>query len=112
MVDDGRIGDRSRALRVAPSPLKALTWSLLSIGATVGWLGLSAAPGAFRDGYLLDEELTTFAVRGISLHGLPTLRSGVFYQRGLPYSYVAALFAQLLHLELPAFRIASLLLGT
>lgn len=43
-----------------------------------------------RPGYSVDEEFTEFAVRGIHAHGVPTLPSGLLYDRGLAYSYVSA----------------------
>ncbi len=60
-------------------------------------LGLAAfvvVVGSFqigRPGYSVDEEFTEFAVRGIHQHGLPILPSGLLYDRGLAYSYAAAL---------------------
>ena len=44
-----------------------------------------------RPGYSVDEEFTEFAVRGIQAHGVPTLPSGLLYDRGLAYSYASAL---------------------
>ena len=44
-----------------------------------------------RPGYSVDEEFTEFAVRGIHAHSVPTLPSGLLYDRGLAYSYAAAL---------------------
>ena len=52
------------------------------------------AVGSFqigRPGYSVDEEFTEFAVRGIHQHGVPTLPSGLLYDRGLAYSYASAL---------------------
>jgi hypothetical protein len=43
-----------------------------------------------RPGYSVDEEFTAFAVRGIRAHGVPTLPSGLLYDRGLAYSYASA----------------------
>jgi hypothetical protein len=43
-----------------------------------------------RAGYSPDEEFTRFAVRGIHVSGLPLLPSGLLYDRGLVYSYAAA----------------------
>lgn len=44
-----------------------------------------------RPGYSVDEEFTEFAVRGIHAHGVPYLPSGLLYDRGLAYSYAAAI---------------------
>ena len=55
---------------------------------------LVLAVGSFqigRPGYSVDEEFTEFAVRGIHAHGVPTLPSGLLYDRGLAYSYASAL---------------------
>ena len=55
---------------------------------------LVLAVGSFqigRPGYTVDEEFTEFAVRGIHAHGVPTLPSGLLYDRGLAYSYASAL---------------------
>ena len=57
-----------------------------------------------RAGYSVDEEFTVFAVRGIHAHGLPLLPSGLLYDRGLAYSYAAALTGG----SLPADRAISL----
>jgi hypothetical protein len=61
------------------------------------WLlaaGVAAAalllPDLTRAGYSPDEEFTRFAVRGIHAGGLPLLPSGLLYDRGLVYSYAAA----------------------
>ena len=68
-----------------------------SPGATA-WIAALAAlvlvVGSFeigRPGYSVDEEFTEFAVRGILAHGVPLLPSGLLYDRGLAYSYTAAL---------------------
>jgi len=60
---------------------------LLAAGAIVAAL---LASDLARPGYSPDEEFTTYAVRGIHAHGLPLLPSGLLYDRGLLYSYVAA----------------------
>ena len=55
---------------------------------------LAVFAGSFqigRPGYSVDEEFTEFAVRGIHAHGVPILPSGLLYDRGLAYSYAAAL---------------------
>lgn len=55
---------------------------------------LVLAVGSFeigRPGYSVDEEFTEFAVRGILAHGIPLLPSGLLYDRGLAYSYAAAM---------------------
>jgi len=83
----------------------------LCVATAAGWLAWSAASEIGRRGYVLDEELTTFAARGIGRDGLPTLPSGAMYERGLPYSYVAALAGFAAHEELQAYRLASLVLG-
>ena len=88
---------------------RALT--VAAVAGAVAALVVTAAPGVSRSGYLLDEELTTFAVQGIVRHGLPTLPSGALYARGLPYSYVAAGAGQILGYGLPAYRLVSLVLG-
>jgi hypothetical protein len=61
-----------------------------------------------RPGYSVDEEFTVFAVRGIQASGLPILPSGLLYDRGLAYSYVAWLAGAVTGSELPAFRAISL----
>ena len=70
-------------------------------GAARAWGPWLAAVGAIvvallvsdlaRPGYSPDEEFTQFAVRGIHADGLPLLPSGLLYDRGLLYSYAAAL---------------------
>jgi hypothetical protein len=44
-----------------------------------------------RLGYSPDEEFTRFAISGIHATGLPLLPSGLLYDRGLLYSYAAAM---------------------
>lgn len=64
----------------------------MRIAAVIAALVLVA--GSFeigRPGYSVDEEFTEFAVRGILAHGLPLLPSGLLYDRGLAYSYAAAI---------------------
>jgi hypothetical protein len=60
---------------------------LLAVGALVSAL---LAADLARPGYSPDEEFTQFAVGGIHEHGLPLLPSGLLYDRGLAYSYAAA----------------------
>ena len=62
-----------------------------------------------RPGYSVDEEFTVFAVRGIQQHGLPLLPSGLLYDRGIAYSFLAWLAGAVTGSELPAFRAISLL---
>ena len=62
-----------------------------------------------RAGYSVDEEFTVFAVRGIQATGLPILPSGLLYDRGLAYSYVAWFAGLFTGSELPAFRAISLI---
>lgn len=69
---------------------------------------LLGAASLGRPGYSPDEEFTLFAVRGISAHGLPLLPSGLFYDRGLIYSYASWIAGALTGYELPAFRALSL----
>ena len=64
-----------------------------------------------RPGYTPDEELTYFAVQGISEHGLPTLPSGVLYERGLPYSYVAWLSGLAFGQSVTSYRLPSVFFG-
>jgi hypothetical protein len=61
---------------------------LIALGVVISVL---LAPDLSRPGYSPDEEFTSFAVRGIHAHGLPLLPSGLLYDRGLLYSYAAAL---------------------
>ena len=61
-----------------------------------------------RPGYSVDEEFTVFAVRGIAAGGLPLLPSGFLYDRGLAYSYSAALIDKATGAGLPANRAISL----
>jgi hypothetical protein len=71
---------------VRPSPKAAAGLAALIV--------LVLVAGSFeigRPGYSVDEEFTEFAVRGILAHGIPLLPSGLLYDRGLAYSYAAAL---------------------
>ena len=78
------------------------------IFALAGAVVAAGAFSLFRPGYTPDEEFTLFAVRGIRAHGLPLLPSGLLYDRGLLYSYLAWLAAVVTGVELPAFRAPSL----
>jgi hypothetical protein len=64
-----------------------------------------------RAGYSPDEEISFFAVRGISSAGLPRLPSGALYQRGLAYSYAAWAAGRVFGDDLRAYRLPSLLGG-
>ncbi len=68
-------------------------------------------PAVSRPGFAVDEEFTWFAVSGIRSHGLPLLPSGVFYERGLLYSYLAWGGGRLLGDSLAAYRTVSLCLA-
>ena len=70
--------------------LASLVWGRWLLAAGVATAAL-LLPDLIRAGYSPDEEFTRFAVRGIHAHGLPLLPSGLFYDRGLLYSYAAAL---------------------
>ncbi len=65
--------------------------SSLWFAAVVVALVVGLLPDLRRPGYSPDEEFTQFAVRGIRAHGLPLLPSGLLYDRGVAYSYAAAL---------------------
>ncbi|MDO8680730.1 MAG: glycosyltransferase family 39 protein [Acidobacteriota bacterium] len=62
-----------------------------------------------RAGYSPDEEFTVFAVNGIAADGLPTLPSGLLYDRGVAYSYASWLARAVSGAQLPAYRALSLL---
>ena len=64
-------------------------------------------PDLRRPGFSPDEEFTYFAVRGIRAHGLPLLPSGLLYDRGVAYSYAAALVSGW-HVTLLPARLVSL----
>ena len=61
-----------------------------------------------RAGYTPDEELTHFAVAGISRDGVPRMPSGVLYERGLPYSYLARMASAFSGGNLTSYRAVSL----
>ena len=64
-----------------------------------------------RPGYSPDEEITYFAVQGIDERGIPILPSGAFYERGLPYSYLAWVAGTLFGHSVPIYRLPSFLFG-
>src|SRR5712692_8338154 len=66
-------------------------------------------PGMWTPGYFLDEELTYAAAHGIQTHGVPVLPSGVLYDRGLLYSYLAWLSGVVIGQGFVAYRLPSLL---
>ena len=70
---------------------------------------LAGATELTRAGYTPDEEFTVFAVNGIRADGLPILPSGLFYDRGVAYSYVSWLARAGFGSELPSYRALSLL---
>lgn len=63
----------------------------LGAALTAAVIVLIAWPELTRPGYTADEEFTEFAIRGIAASSLPLLPSGLLYDRGLAYSYAAAL---------------------
>lgn len=85
-------------------------WLLLALLTIVGF--------GLRLSYLLDsrpfyDEFTTMlAVRAILERGLPILPSGLFYEHGLLYSYLAALAVYLWRFSLTVARLPSLVVGT
>ena len=84
----------------------------LALLALLSLLALALRWGpAGRDGFSPDEEITVFAVRGISSEGAPRLPSGVLYERGVLYSYAAWAAGQIFGHGLPAYRLPSLLAG-
>jgi len=69
---------------------------------------LAGAIELTRAGYSPDEEFTVFAVNGIAADGLPTLPSGLLYDRGVAYSYASWLARAVSGSQLPAYRALSL----
>jgi hypothetical protein len=80
-----------------------LTLALLALILRVG--------SVVRDGISPDEEITLFAVRGISSEGAPRLPSGVLYDRGLLFSYLAWGAGRVFGDNLVSYRLPSLLAG-
>jgi len=89
---------------------RAVLAAVLAVAAA-GALLAGAVPELRRSGYWLDEEITSLAVEGIVRDRLPTLPSGVLYERGLPYSYAAALTGRAFGYGLFSYRLTSLMLG-
>ena len=83
-------------------------WAWLLVVAALS-TALLLWPDLARPGYSPDEEFSLFAVRGIEVHGLPLLPSGLLYDRGLAYSYGAWLAGLVGGQSLPAFRSVSVL---
>jgi 4-amino-4-deoxy-L-arabinose transferase-like glycosyltransferase len=85
-------------------------WPLLALLVVVGF--------GLRLHYLLesrpffDEFTTMLAVRAILERGLPVLPSGLFYEHGLLFSYLAALPVALVRFALGVARLPSLAVGT
>jgi 4-amino-4-deoxy-L-arabinose transferase-like glycosyltransferase len=79
---------------------------------------LAAAAFALRLNFLCrinpypDELVSLLAVRAILASGLPVLPSGLFYEHGLLFSYLGALFGALLSFGQMQVRLPSLLLST
>jgi len=72
------------------------------------------AVGAIRiaePGYVPDEEITAAVTPSISMHGVPTLPSGVLYTRGALFSYLLWLTGQVFGQSLATYRAVSLVLG-
>ncbi len=84
----------------------AVVLVLLVVAGTALRVGSVARPG-----FSLDEELTGLAVRGIAASALPVLPSGVFYHRGLPYSYAAWASGAVLGQTMEAWRVPAVLAG-
>jgi hypothetical protein len=68
-------------------------------------------PALTRSGYSPDEEISIFAVRGISSTGLPRLPSGLVYDRGVLFSYAAWVSGKLFGDTLPSYRVPSFVGG-
>ena len=83
--------------------------AILAVALPLAVLAALALTVLDRPGYSPDEELTAVIVTGISQSGAPLLPSGVLYNRGLPYSYLAWAAAELGGGTLLSFRVASLL---
>lgn len=63
-----------------------------------------AYPHVCRRGFSPDEELTFFAAKGVSESAFPILPSGVLYDRGLPYTYIAWLAGALTGPQIIVYR--------
>jgi 4-amino-4-deoxy-L-arabinose transferase-like glycosyltransferase len=103
-------GDPERRAEKLASALGTEPWPLLSLLIVIGF--------GLRLHYLLesrpffDEFTTMLAVRAILERGLPILPSGLFYEHGLLYSYLAAVPVALVRLALSMARLPSLVVGT
>ena len=90
----------ARALRLTPRV--AACGFVLVLALLAHW------PALTRSGYSPDEEISIFAVRGISATGLPRLPSGLFYDRGVLFSYTAWFSGRIFGDRLPSYRLPSL----
>jgi hypothetical protein len=87
------------------SPIPGARWRLILL-LLAGSLVRATTLGG--PGYSLDEEITYFAVQGIQRHGLPLFPSGLFNERGLPFSYAAWLVGAVFGQNLASYRLTSL----
>jgi hypothetical protein len=65
----------------------------------------------FQSGFIPDEEITWFAAHGIKEHFAPVLPSGIIYDRGIPYSYLAWFAGIFFGQTIFAYRIISFISG-
>ena len=78
---------------------------LLIVGGTLRIIHL------FQTGFVPDEEITWFAAHGIKEHFLPILPSGIIYDRGIPYSYLAWFAGLFFGQTIVSYRIISFISG-
>jgi len=102
------LGTTGAWLRARRGIVALLAISLLFLGVLARYGSLAAGS---PEGFAPDEEITFYAVRGVIARGLPFLPSGVLYDRGIPYTYAAALGGLLFGASLETYRWVSLLLG-
>jgi 4-amino-4-deoxy-L-arabinose transferase-like glycosyltransferase len=88
------------------APIAILLVTLIAFGARLAYL-LNSHP-------FIDEFTTVLAAKAILQRGLPILPSGLFYEHGMAFSYLAAPFVALANTQslILLARLPSLLIGT
>lgn len=84
-------------------------WFAIAMALPITILCLLAFSVLSREGYSPDEEITAATVKSIDEAGLPLLPSGVLYNRGFPFPYLAWIVGKLLDDRVESYRLASLL---
>src|SRR5262245_4165147 len=86
-------------------------WTIIGISILLIAGGALRFIHLFQSGFVPDEEITWFAAHGIKERSLPVLPSGIIYDRGIPYSYLAWFAGLFFGQTIASYRIVSFISG-